>query len=34
MLYFDRIDVSEGYQVNKTNPSKKCEILSLLVFFK
>ena len=26
MLYLDRIDVSEGIDVNKTNASKKCDI--------
>ena len=26
MLYFDRIDVSEGIDVNKTNASKECDI--------
>ena len=26
MLYFDRIDVSEGTDVNKTNESKECDI--------
>ena len=26
MLYFDRIDVSEGVDVTKTNPSKGCSI--------
>ena len=26
MLYFDRIDFSEGLDVNKTNVSKKCDI--------
>ena len=26
MLYFDRIDVSEGICVNKTNASKECNI--------
>ena len=26
MLYFDRIDVSEGIDVNKTSASKKCNI--------
>ena len=26
MLYFDRIDVSEGDDVNKTSASKKCEV--------
>ena len=36
MLYFDRIDVAEGSDVNKTNASKECDIchywyLSLLV---
>ena len=26
MLYYDRIDVSEGLDVNKTNASKECDI--------
>ena len=26
MLYFDRTDVSEGTDVNKTNASKECDI--------
>ena len=26
MVYFDRIDVSRGIDVNKTNKSKKCDI--------
>ena len=26
MLYFDRIDVSEGNDVNKTSASKGCDI--------
>ena len=26
MLYFDRIDVSEGIDVNKKDPSKECRI--------
>ena len=26
MLYYDRIDVSEGIYVNKTNESKECII--------
>ena len=26
MLYFDRIDVSEGNDVNKTSASKECDI--------
>ena len=29
MLSFDRIDVSEGIDVNKTSASKECEGLSL-----
>ena len=26
MVYFDRIDVSEGIDVNKTSASKECDI--------
>ena len=26
MLYFDRIDVSEGIDINKTSASKECDI--------
>ena len=26
MLYFDRIDVSEGIDVNKTSTSQQCDI--------
>ena len=26
MLYYDRIDVSEGIDVNKTSASKQCDI--------
>ena len=26
MLYYDRINVSEGIDVNKTSESKKCDI--------
>ena len=26
ILYYDRIDVSEGIDVNKTSASKECEI--------
>ena len=26
MLYYDRIDVSEGIDVNKINESKQCDI--------
>ena len=32
MLYFDRIDVSEGTDVNKTNESKACDICHYLYF--
>ena len=35
MLYFDRIDVSEGTDVvNKTSPSKKCDICHYWYFLK
>ena len=33
MLYFDRIDVSEGINVNKTSASKECIICHYLNFF-
>ena len=26
MLYYDRIDVSEGIDVNKTSASKECDV--------
>ena len=26
MLEYDRIDISEGIQINKTNASKECDI--------
>ena len=26
MLYYNRIDVSPGIDINKTNPSKECDI--------
>ena len=26
MLYYDRIDVSEGIDINKTNESRECDI--------
>ena len=26
MLYFDRIDISEGADVNKASPSRECDI--------
>ena len=32
MLYFDRIDVSEGTDVNKTSNSKKCHVCQYLYF--
>ena len=34
MLYFDRIDVYDGIDLNKTIESKECNICQLLVFFK
>ena len=40
MLYFDRVGVSEGTDVNKTSESKECDIyfkikiLTLLLFFQ
>ena len=33
MLYYDRIDVSEGIDVNKTNESKECDICHCWYFF-
>ena len=32
MLWYQKIDVSEGIDVNKTSASKKCKLFSLLVF--
>ena len=32
MLEYDRIDISEGLDINKTNASKKCEICHYWVF--
>ena len=32
MLYFDRIDVSEGIDVNKTSVSKECDICHFWYF--
>ena len=29
MLEYDRVDISEGVDVNKTNASKECDILVL-----
>ena len=34
MLYYDRIDVSEGIDVNKTSASKKCDICHYWYFLK
>ena len=33
MLYYDRIDVSEGIYINKASASKDCDIC-LLAFFR
>ena len=33
MLHFDRIDVLEGIDVNKTSASKECDICHYLFFF-
>ena len=32
MLYFDRTEVSEGIDVNKTSESKGCDICHLCTF--
>ena len=32
MLYFDRIDISEGTGINKTGASKECDIYLYLYF--
>ena len=32
MLYYSKIEVSEGIDVDKTSSSKECIILSLLIF--
>ena len=34
MLYYDRIDVSEGTDVNKTSKTKEHNICSCFYFFK
>ena len=34
MLYFDRIDVSEGIHVEKTSASKECDICHYWYFLK
>ena len=33
MLEYDRIDFSEGIDINKTNASKECEICNFWYFF-
>ena len=30
MLYYDRIEFSEGIDVDKTSASKKCDVLAFL----
>ena len=32
MLEYDRIDISEGIDINKTNASKECDICHLGTF--
>ena len=32
MLYFVRIDISEGININKTNESKECNIFTVGIF--
>ena len=32
MLEYDRIDISEGIDINKTNASKECDICNYLYF--
>ena len=34
MPYYDRIDVSEGINVNNTSVSKECDICHYLYFFR
>ena len=29
MLYFDKIDISEGIDVNKTSKSKECDFFTI-----
>ena len=33
MLYYDRVDVSEGIDVNKTSASKECDTCHYCYFF-
>ena len=32
MIYYDKIDVSEGIDVNKTSKSKECEFATISIF--
>ena len=32
MLYYDGIDVSEGIDVDNTNESKECNIVTICIF--
>ena len=34
MLYYDRIDVSEGNDINKTSASKECDFCHYWYFLK
>ena len=34
MLYYDRIDVSEGIDINKLSASKECDICHYWYFFR
>ena len=34
ILYFDKIDLSEGIDINKTSKPKECDTMSLFIFFK
>ena len=34
MIYYDRIDISEGIDVNKTSKSKECDICHYCNFLK
>ena len=34
MIYYDRIDVSEGIDVNKTSSSNKCDVCHYWYFIK
>ena len=34
MIYYDRIDVLEGIDINKTNESKECNIYHYCFFFQ